>query len=598
MQPRKISIHRTFLIYLVLVGFITFFSIGYLWVSSERSRFEEETNALRASYLEAHKELLKREALRALDFVKYMQSQTDKRLQNSIKRRVYEAYSIAENIYRKQRNTKSIEEIKEIVKEALRPIRFNKGRGYYFAFNLDGIETLFPVSPEMEGKNMLQVRGGKGKLVVPDMLAIIKEKGEGFYRYTWPKPNQQGSFPKMAFMKLFKPVGWVIGSGEYIDDVEKDVQEECIKWISNIKFGKDGYVFAGQWDGLSLSGPAIGKNMYDIEDINGVKIVRELIEAAKSGGGFVYYVLPKFEGKKHAPKISYAVGVPKWQWYIGSGVYVDEIETEIALKQSDLERRIRTNIRNTLLVLFTLLVFIALIVKLLSNRIRNNLVLFGKFFSRASSQAIRIDRNALHFSEFAKLAESANEMVANRKRTEEALRKSEEKYKDLVGSLPQVVFEADATGNLTFVNKNAFDLFGYTDEDYNKGLNALQMIVPEDRDRAMKNIQKILNGDMLGGEEYTALRKDGTTFLVEIHSNLFLHDNKPMGLRGLIIDLSESKKMETDLKRLVMAMDQSTETMLITDTKGLITYVNPSFFRFTKRPLQVLPFDMVCHISW
>jgi len=427
MRPRKISIHRTFFIYLVLVGFLSVSSVGYLWVSSEWSRFDEEANTLRASYLEAHKELLKREANRALDFVKYMQSQTEKRLRGSIKSRVYEAYSIAENIYRKQRNTKSIEEIKEIIKEALRPIRFNKGRGYYFAFTLKGIETLFAVRPEMEGKNMMQVRGGKGELVVPDMLAVIKEKGEGFYRYTWPKPNHQGYFPKIAFVKLFKPIGWVIGTGEYIDDVEKDVQEECIKWISNIKFGKDGYVFAGQWDGLSLSGPATGKNMYDIEDINGVKIVRELIEAAKSGGDFVYYVLPKFEGKKHAPKISYAVSIPKWQWYIGSGIYVDEIETEIALKQSDLVRRIRTNTRNTFFVLFTLLVFIALIVKLLSNRIRNNLVLFAKFFSRASSEAIKIERNALHFSEFAKLAESANEMVDNRKRAEEALRESEEK---------------------------------------------------------------------------------------------------------------------------------------------------------------------------
>ncbi len=163
----------------------------------------------------------------------------------------------------------------------------------------------------------------------------------------------------------------------------------------------------------------------------------------------------------------------------------------------------------------------------------------------------------------------------------DALRDSEEKYKELTNSLPQVVFETDATGKLTFVNQNAFDLFGYTEEDFNKGLNALQVIIPEDRDRAMKNIQKILNGDILVGEEYTALRKDGTTFLVEIHSNLFMHDNKPMGLRGLIIDLSKSKKMETDLKRRAMAMDQSTETIVITDTKGLITYVNPAFEKTT-----------------
>ena len=198
----------------------------------------------------------------------------------------------------------------------------------------------------MEGTNMLQVRGGEGEFVVSDMLAVIREDGEGFYKYTWPKPNQQGFFPRIAFVKLFKPIGWVIGSGEYLDYVEKDIQEECLKWISNIKFEKDGYVFAGKWDGLVLSGPETGKNVYDIVDINGVKIVQELIKLAKEGGGFVEYVLPRFEGKKHAPKISYALGVPEWQWYIGAGLYVDEIDAALALKQSELEGRIRTNIQN------------------------------------------------------------------------------------------------------------------------------------------------------------------------------------------------------------------------------------------------------------
>jgi len=179
----------------------------------------------------------------------------------------------------------------------LRPIRFNKGRGYYFAFDLNGIETLFPVRPDMEGKNMLKVRGGKGEFVVSDMLAVIREKGEGFYSYSWSKPNKQGYFPKIAFVKLFEPIGWVIGTGEYLDDVEKDIQEECLKWISNIKFGKDGYVFAGQWDGLSLSGPATGKNMYAVADINGVKIVQELIKAAKSEGGFFTTFFQNSKGK-------------------------------------------------------------------------------------------------------------------------------------------------------------------------------------------------------------------------------------------------------------------------------------------------------------
>ena len=217
MNPLKLSISRIFLIHMAIVGVISIFSLGYLWVTSEWSRFEKEANALRASYLESQKGLLKREVNQALNFVNFMKAQTEKRLQDSIKGRVNEAYAIIENIYLKEKDSKSTEEIETLIKQALRSLRYNNGRGYYFAFTLEGVETLFEIRPEMEGTNMLQVRGGEGEFVVSDMLSVIREDGEGFYKYTWPKPNQQGFFPRVAFVKLFKPIGWVIGSGEYLD---------------------------------------------------------------------------------------------------------------------------------------------------------------------------------------------------------------------------------------------------------------------------------------------------------------------------------------------------------------------------------------------
>lgn len=461
MKTRKISIHRTFLICLVLVGLMSSISIGYLWIVSEWSRFEKEATMMRATYLESQKNMLKREVDGALDFVTYMQSQTERRLRDSIRNRVHEAHSMAEHLFDHYHATKSTEEIQEMIRETLRPIRFNKGRGYYFAFATDGIETLFAARPEMEGRNMLQVRGGEGEYVVADMLALTRKQGEGFYTYLWSKPGRSGFFPKIAFVERFEPIDWVIGTGEYIDDVERDIQQECLTWISNIQFGKDGYVFAGQWDGLSLSGPAVGKNMYHAEDINGVKIVQELIKAAKAGGGFVHYVLPKFEGKKNAPKISYAVSVDAWQWYIGAGVYVDEIETEIASMQAALEKRIQTTIRNACLVVLFLLVFILVIVKLLSDKIGNNLQFFTTFFKRASTDAVAIQADTLHFSEFVELADAANRMVEERKRAEDALQYSHQRFFTVLNSIDAGIYVADiGTYEILFMNKHMIETFG------------------------------------------------------------------------------------------------------------------------------------------
>ena len=135
----------------------------------------------------------------------------------------------------------------------------------------------------------------------------------------------------------------------------------------------------------------------------------------------------------------------------------------------------------------------------------------------------------------------AGELTAMRQRiaelesSEARLRESEKKLRELADLLPQVVFEMNAQGTLTFVNRNAFKAFGYTLSDFGNGLNALHMFVPEDRNRLEENIQRILGGEELGINEYTAQRKDGSRFPVLIHSSPIIRDNKPAGLRGIVI---------------------------------------------------------------
>ena len=141
------------------------------------------------------------------------------------------------------------------------------------------------------------------------------------------------------------------------------------------------------------------------------------------------------------------------------------------------------------------------------------------------------------------------EAQIERRQTEKTLRESEKRFRELSDSLPQVVFETDEKGNLTFANKNAFDVFGYTRDDFDKGINVIQTLVPMDHNRALENIQSVMSGKILGTLEYTALKKDGSTFPVAIHSNPIFRDNKTVGLRGILIDLTEKKKLEAQLQQ-------------------------------------------------
>jgi PAS domain S-box-containing protein len=139
--------------------------------------------------------------------------------------------------------------------------------------------------------------------------------------------------------------------------------------------------------------------------------------------------------------------------------------------------------------------------------------------------------------------------VAEHKQTEEALRESRERFKELAELLPETIFEMDIDGNLLFVNQGAYEQFGYSQEDYQRGLKAFDMLVPEERERAKRNAGRILSGDELGINEYRAQRKDGSTFEVILHSAVINRNGRPAGLRGFIIDISEKKKLEEQLQQ-------------------------------------------------
>jgi PAS domain S-box-containing protein len=149
------------------------------------------------------------------------------------------------------------------------------------------------------------------------------------------------------------------------------------------------------------------------------------------------------------------------------------------------------------------------------------------------------------------------EDITERKQAEVALRESEERFRELAELMPETVFEVDLEGKLQFVNRNAFNNFGYTQQDLKKGLSSFDMIIPKDRERAGENVAKIMSGEKSGINEYTALRKDGGIFPVMIHSAPIFKEGKPVGLRGFIVDITARKKAEEERRKLEVQFQQA-----------------------------------------
>jgi PAS domain S-box-containing protein len=124
------------------------------------------------------------------------------------------------------------------------------------------------------------------------------------------------------------------------------------------------------------------------------------------------------------------------------------------------------------------------------------------------------------------------------KKTQDALNESEERFKQLADTLPEIIFETDLEGRLTFANQIAFSMTGYTQEEFDKGLYAFDLVHPDDRERARKNLKAIFETGPIGQTEYRLITKNGEEFHAMFHTLPVLSNGKPVGTRGYIIDIS------------------------------------------------------------
>lgn len=134
-----------------------------------------------------------------------------------------------------------------------------------------------------------------------------------------------------------------------------------------------------------------------------------------------------------------------------------------------------------------------------------------------------------------------------RRASDLALQASERRYKEMAEMLPEILYEADLSGRLTYTNQMGFARMGYTPEDFAKGINILQTVIPSDRERVLRILPTIFSGTPTPGEEYTALRRDGSTFPIIIQSTRIVHDGNVVGLRGVIMDITERKRAAEQL---------------------------------------------------
>jgi len=199
-------------------------------------------------------------------------------------------------------------------------------------------------------------------------------------------------------------------------------------------------------------------------------------------------------------------------------------------------------------------------------------------------------------NELRRHSEHLEELILERTKK---LAESESRFRELTDMLPQPVFEIDNEAKFSFVNRAGFAMTGYTEEDMHGGVNALGLVVPEDRDRLANAMMRILGGERARGYEYTVLKKNGTTFPVFLYAAPVMRGNEIAGLRGIAVDITELKRIENALResedRLRAIFESVNAGIMIIDPKThTIVDANPAAIEMVGAPKHKLV-GAVCH---
>lgn len=195
---------------------------------------------------------------RSLEYIEFARSRSETVLRQSLVQQVDTAFQIAQAIYDRESPRRPAADVKRLIVEALRPVRFYEGRGYYFIDDMSGQFILLPTAPQFEGKTVLDNRDDTGHFIMRGLIeAAGSTEDAGFSRYRWYLPDDPKKMAdKLAYVRRFAPYDWLIGTGDYTYKWDELQQQEAIERLRSVRFGATGYIALLDREGRALISPA------------------------------------------------------------------------------------------------------------------------------------------------------------------------------------------------------------------------------------------------------------------------------------------------------------------------------------------------------
>jgi len=505
----------------------------------EYVNFQKEKIHIKEEFLSLKKVEIKREVLKAYNYIDYRQRNIEKKIKNELITKVNLAYNIALSIYDENKDLKSNDEIKYLIVTALKNINYGD-RGYYFINSNNGKAILFNKKSKLnENSNIWNLQDVKGSYIIQNQSKIALSKKEGFLTNYFVKPDltDKTQYPKLTYVKNFEPFNWHIGMGEYIDDMENEIKNDILTYISTIRYGKDGYIFVNSLDKKALVFD--GKKLEKPKNYPNDALFEQQLEAVKNSyGNYFFYKFKKLNTQQEFPKMAYVIQYDKWKWIIGSGIYIDEIDSELIKKEKIIKKMLITQTNTLIAIIFFMSLMIFYISRKISSYIDLNILNLVNSFENASKNLKEINTEKLTFKEFKSLAQNLN-ITLNQRNI------AETKIKDYLEIINKnvIISSTDTKGIITEVNDAFSDISGYTKEELlGKSHNIVRhKDMPKE---VYKDMWSSLKHNLTWSGELKNMKKNGATYWVKTTIFPKFLDNELIGYTAIRHDITDKKRVE------------------------------------------------------
>ena len=361
LPPSQIPLKQTFAVLFVVISTMSCI-MGYL-IIREGNISEEQRTKLVGQLITQQEQKINSDGLKIVENLNNFSLQTIPYLKAESKLQVDKAHAIARSLHHNLQPLLADKEIKLAIKEALREIRFFSGRGYLFIDEMDGTSVLLPTFPSLEGKSLYSQVDDKGVIHIRNIIkATQNENKQGYYQYRWYAPNSKEEMQdKISFMRQFEPYNWVIGTGDYMQQVETDFQQKAINQLSSLEIQKNSFfiIFDNE-----------GKFIYQAQGLS--EEFAEKLQEASSAKRFITQIENRLETKfanndlnitKGNNTFSFTSTINHWGWTIVGG-YNNKNILFAAESQLDMLKTSQQKSMQTLLFEFSLLTSLSLVIAL------------------------------------------------------------------------------------------------------------------------------------------------------------------------------------------------------------------------------------------